>query len=153
MHELKDLEAAQKYIATHGHDKHDKNKGLLPVEDPRIIDLIREDIVDPKAAKMASKLAVLIDYRNIAFTDTDAIASELQMAKSNLARRLEYLDTEGLVHTILSNGSTSPKRTLVFNPSLYWKGSYQLKNMVEEKILIRCYSWRDLSKLDIGGME
>ena len=144
MLDSKNIESAKRYLKLHGYDAYDKCHKARLTRDHRLIDLVRDDIVDPVLAKIATKLSLLIDYRNISYTTNDEIALNIGIGKNHLSEKMKQLDKAGLVISVPTKGANKPERKLVFNPSLFWRGSLYVKAIRDEEIIIKGKDWRDM---------
>ena len=124
---------AKEWLKDNRVDKYDNRAGCILTIDCRLIDLVRDDAVDPIAGKLASKLAMLIDYRNVAYTTTTQIAEQLGIRKDNINRSIKLLDDNGLVIALSNKGVKKPERTLVFNPSIFWRGLIMYEAFMKRK--------------------
>ncbi|MFM5820084.1 hypothetical protein [Aeromonas sanarellii] len=78
----------------------------------------------------AMQLAGLITIRNAAMTTTGAIADTLGIDKKNLKRELQSLIDTGLIEVFSPCGDKNKVRVILFNPFLFWKGDYSVRNMI-----------------------
>ena len=104
-----------------------------------LFDIVKSKIIKFEGRKhqhIAMDLATLIQIRNVAVTTTDKIADTIDKNKKHLVRELKQLEEHGFIKVFTPCGRTSNVRTILFNPSLFWKGDYSIRNMVQNKALM-----------------
>lgn len=110
--------------------------GQIEFHPETLFDIVKSKIIKFEGRKhqhIAMDLAALIQIRNAAVTSTDIIAETIDMNKNQLPRTLKPLEDNGFIKVFAPCGKKSNVRTILFNPSLFWKGDYTIRNMVSTK--------------------